>query len=193
MIDYRDNYKHHLIINTSDNGISEMKKYLDKYWVNCSDSSFFSCTHDEGKAALLHRFAAGGAAGNYQSIHSDRVDGILALDVALRRNDEDWVDDIPKDISKHIVHPLYYGHFLCNVFHRNYLIKKGSDKVEIKFKLLKLLDKKKAKYPAEHNVGHVYKADNTLQKFYTKLDPMNIFNPGIGKTHKYKINCNCCQ
>ena len=45
-------------------------------------------------------------------------------------------------------------------------------------------DKIGAKYPAEHNVGHVYEADDNLRKFYKKLDPCNIFNPGIGKTSK---------
>ena len=192
MIEYRDNYEHHLILSVSDKGINEMQKYLDKEWNQCPDSGFFACTHDEGNKALLHRFSAGGAAGNYQAIHEEQVGGILALDVALRRNDEDWIDSLPEDISNNIVHPLYYGHFLCNVFHRNYLLKKGVDKTKIKLKILALLDEKGAKYPAEHNVGHLYEADNSLQEFYTKLDPSNTFNPGIGKMSKYRAKCNCC-
>jgi len=32
--------------------------------------------------------------------------------------------------------------------------------------MLKFLDNKSAKYPAEHNVGHLYKAENSLQQFY---------------------------
>jgi D-lactate dehydrogenase (quinone) len=192
MIEYRDNYEHHLILSVSDKGINEMQKYLDKEWNQCPDSGFFACTHDEGNKALLHRFSAGGAAGNYQAIHEEQVGGILALDVALRRNDEDWTDSLPEDISNNIVHPLYYGHFLCNVFHRNYLLKKGVDKTKIKLKILALLDEKGAKYPAEHNVGHLYEAGNSLQEFYTKLDPSNTFNPGIGKMSKYRAKCNCC-
>ena len=58
--------------------------------------------------------------------------------------------------------------------------------------MLTLLNAKGAKYPAEHNVGHLYKADNNLKKFYKKLDPGNVFNPGIGKMSKYKESCNCC-
>ncbi len=193
MLEFRDNYEHHLILSMSDSGINEMQKYLNQNWIECPDSGFFTCTYDEGIKALLHRFAAGGAAGSYQAIHGDQVGDILALDIALRRNDEDWVDDLPKDISDNIVHPLYYGHFLCNVFHRNYLLKKGVDKTKIKSKMLDLLDEKRAKYPAEHNVGHLYKADNSLQEFYTKLDPTNTFNPGIGKMSKYRANCNCCS
>jgi D-lactate dehydrogenase len=52
--------------------------------------------------------------------------------------------------------------------------------------MLDLLEQKGAKYPAEHNVGHLYEAENTLQEFYHKLDPTNTFNPGIGKTSKLK-------
>ena len=52
--------------------------------------------------------------------------------------------------------------------------------------MLKLLDKRGAQYPAEHNVGHLYEAKPTLKKFYKALDPTNSFNPGIGKTTKKK-------
>ena len=48
----------------------------------------------------------------------------------------------------------------------------------------KNLDAKGAKYPAEHNVGHMYEADECLQEFYRELDPTNTFNPGIGGTEK---------
>ena len=48
--------------------------------------------------------------------------------------------------------------------------------------MLARLDEKGAKYPAEHNVGHMYEAEQTLKAFYDQLDPTNTFNPGIGKT-----------
>lgn len=73
---------------------------------------------------------------------------------------------------------------MCHVFHHDYIFKKGTNLKEVKAKLLKLLDAKGAKYPAEHNVGHMYKADDTLRKFYEDLDPTNTFNPGIGLTNK---------
>ena len=43
-----------------------------------------------------------------------------------------------------------------------------------------------AQYPAEHNVGHEYKAVPVLTEFYKNLDPTNFFNPGIGQTSKLK-------
>ena len=40
------------------------------------------------------------------------------------------------------------------------------------------------KYPAEHNVGHMYEVERNLKSFYKTLDPTNTFNPRIGKPQK---------
>jgi D-lactate dehydrogenase len=48
------------------------------------------------------------------------------------------------------------------------------------------LDERGAKYPAEHNVGHLYRAEDDLRNFYQQCDPSNSFNSGIGKTSKRK-------
>ena len=79
---------------------------------------------------------------------------------------------------------LYYGHFMCHVFHQDYIFKKGTDIEAIKAKMLARLEAKGAKFPAEHNVGHMYKAEPVLKEFYQRLDPTNTFNPGIGKQGK---------
>jgi D-lactate dehydrogenase (quinone) len=193
MLKFRDKYEHHLILKVSDKGINEAHNYLKRCWSKEYDSSFFACRVDEGNKALLHRFAAGAAAGRYQMIHSNEVEGILSLDIALRRNDDDWVEKLPQEINNSLVHVLYYGHFMCNVFHQNYIFKKGTDRQKMKLMMLAMLDEKGAKYPAEHNVGHLYKAENSLQRFYKKLDPTNTFNPGIGKMSKYQGHCSCCH
>ena len=41
-----------------------------------------------------------------------------------------------------------------------------------------------AQYPAEHNVGHIYKAKPALAAHYLALDPTNCFNPGVGGTER---------
>ncbi|PID46416.1 MAG: D-lactate dehydrogenase [Proteobacteria bacterium] len=193
MLDFRDRYEHHLILVMSDDGIEEAQHYLDQHWKDNPDRGFFACTPEEGKKALLHRFAAGGSSGRYQMFHSDEVETVMALDIALRRNDFDWVEQLPPEISDNIAHTMHFGHFMCNVFHQNYLFKKGTDKVKMKALMLEYLDNKGAKYPAEHNVGHLYQAENSLQAFYKKLDPTNTFNPGIGKMSKYEGHCSCCS
>jgi len=195
ILDMRDKYQHHLILSMGDEGIEEAKKYLEENWSEdkeSSDAGYLICSKEESQKALLHRFAAGGAAGRYTVMHANSIAGLLPLDVALRRNDKEWLDDLPPEIQNHIEFKLHYGHFICSVFHVNYVFKKGTNLVEMKKLLLKYYDSKGAKYPAEHNVGHQYKAENTLQKHYKKLDPTNTFNPGIGKMSKYKQSCNCC-
>jgi len=193
MLEFNAKYEHHLILKMSDKGINEALDYLNEYWDKECDSGFFMCKSDEGDKALLHRFAAGVAAGRYQTIHNNEVEGILSLDIALRRNDEDWVENLPHKISDNLIYALYYGHFMCNVFHQNYIFKKGTDRQKMKSMMLSMLDEKGAKYPAEHNVGHLYEAENSLQIFYKKLDPTNTFNPGIGKMSKYQGHCSCCH
>lgn len=84
------------------------------------------------------------------------------------------------------MHKLYYGHFMCHVFHQDYVVKKGVDSHALKEKMLEILNRRGAEYPAEHNVGHLYHAKADLQAFYRTADPTNSFNPGIGKTSKRK-------
>ena len=184
LIDYRNQYEHYLILDMSDEGIKEARKYLEKEWSSLEGVGFFECNEDEQKSALMHRFAAAGAAIRYQTIHQRKTEEVLALDIALLGNDTEWMEKIPDEIKEDLDLSLYYGHFMCHVFHHDYILKKGTNIKAVKENLLKRLDQKSAKYPAEHNVGHMYKADETLQKHYRELDPTNTFNPGIGFTDK---------
>ena len=192
LIDYRNKYEHYLILDMSDEGIEEARKYLEKEWSSLDGVGFFECNEDEQKSALMHRFAAAGAAIRYQTIHQRKTEEVLALDIALLGNDTEWMEKIPEEIKEDLDLSLYYGHFMCHVFHHDYILKKGTNIKAVKENLLKRLDQKSAKYPAEHNVGHMYKADETLQKHYRELDPTNTFNPGIGFTDKKSTRTNAC-
>jgi D-lactate dehydrogenase (quinone) len=193
MLAYRDRYQHHLILKVSDDGIDEIHQQLIEimHSVDKKDGDFFETTNEDGAKAYLHRFAVAGSAIRFESTHENKVSDIIALDVALARNDEAWVETLPAEIANQIEQTLYYGHFFCNVFHRDYLVKKGADVKKIKAFLLAQLDQQHAKYPAEHNVGHLYQADQSLKDFYQRLDPTNSFNPGIGGTSKHR-SCQCC-
>ena len=183
--DWRDRYEHHLILKMRDGGIDEARGFLQDFFAARS-GDYFKCTPREAKIAGLNRFAAAGAAIRYQNIHRDEVEDILALDIALRRNDEDWLERLPSEIDGQILHKLYYGHFFCHVLHQDYIVKKGTDVVALKAQMLALLDERGAEYPAEHNVGHLYTAKVDLANFYKCCDPTNSLNPGIGKTSKKK-------
>jgi D-lactate dehydrogenase, membrane binding len=65
------------------------------------DQANFGHAHrDEGDKAFLHRFAVAGAAIRYRAIHRRDVEDIIALDTALRRNDRNWVEILPDEITK---------------------------------------------------------------------------------------------
>ncbi len=185
MMEFRDRFEHHLILKAQDDGIAEARAHLQQFFAHRS-GDFFECTPREGKLAGLHRFAAAGAAIRYLNIHRAKVADILALDIALKRNDRAWLEDLPPEISDKLVHRMYYGHFLCHVLHQDYIVKAGVDVAALKDAMLALLDARGAEYPAEHNVGHLYAAKPDLAAFYKSVDPTNAFNPGIGKTSKRK-------
>lgn len=79
--------------------------------------------------------------------------------------------------------------------------KKGYDYEELEYEMLKLLDKRGAQYPAEHNVGHLYEAKPTLRKFYKELiQPIALIqvlvkrrgkNTGRNKPLKCKQDVKC--
>ena len=192
MLEYRNQYEHHLIIKMSDDGIYEAQSFLESFFADSETGSYFTCTQAESDSAFLHRFAAAGAAIRYEVMHEETAGEILALDIAIPRNTLDWLENLPESITQHLEKKLYYGHFFCYVFHQDYILKKGSDAKQVKKMMLELLNKRGAKYPAEHNVGHLYEAEPDLQQFYERLDPTNTFNPGIGQMPKTKRNCACC-
>ena len=183
MLDFSERFEHHLILKVSDEAIDEALTYLQQTFpkgVEGNESAYFCCSTPEANKAYLHRFAAAGAAIRYQLIHSGRVGEVMALDIALKRNETDWQEKLPTAITDQLDLSLYYGHFLCHVFHQDYVVKQGVDANEIKRAILDTLEQRGAKYPAEHNVGHLYKAEQGLADFYKKLDPTDVFNPKIG-------------
>ncbi|PSJ39060.1 D-lactate dehydrogenase [Allosphingosinicella deserti] len=180
---WRDRYAHHLILKVAGEGIEETRTLLGAIFPSAS-GDVFECTAEEASAAFLHRFAVAGAAIRYRAIHQREVGALIALDVALRRNDEDWHAPLPADVAAPIVRTLRYGHFFCHVFHLDYLVETGADAAALERRMLALLDARGAEYPAEHNVGHHYPAKPALAAHYRALDPGNRLNPGIGGTSR---------
>ncbi|MGK8438711.1 D-lactate dehydrogenase [Ectopseudomonas hydrolytica] len=189
---YRDRFEHHLLVRVSNDTLEQTRAFLTEYFSGSASGAYFECDAEEGRKAFLHRFAIAGAAIRYREAHRSSVEDILALDIALRRNDRDWVETLPQEMEEQIIHKLYYGHFFCHVFHQDYIVRKGIDPIEMEHRMWKLLDARRAEYPAEHNVGHLYVAKPALAGFYRELDPTNTFNPGIGHTSKKKHWGGCC-
>ena len=182
---FRDQFEHHWIIEMTDEGINEAEIYFKDFFKD-KKGDFFICNSHEGKKAMLHRYVSASAIGRYQALNKKNIGEMMSLDIAFPRNEKNWLETLPKEINDKLELKFYYGHLFCHVFHHNYILKKGVDAKKLKKELLEIYDERGAEYPAEHNVGHEYKAMPVLTEFYKKLDPTNFFNPGIGHTSKLK-------
>ncbi len=192
MREYRNRFEHHLLLRVSNDTAAQTREHLSSFFAGRDTGDYFECDENEGRRAFLHRFAVAGAAIRYREVHRREVEDIVALDIALRRNDRDWVETLPAELEKDMVHKLYYGHFFCHVFHQDYIVRKGVDPLAMEHRMWALLDERRAEYPAEHNVGHLYVAKPALAGFYKELDPTNSFNPGIGHTSRQRGWGECC-
>ena len=179
---FRARFEHHLILKVSHDQVGPTRALLAELFPGDSQADHFECTAEESAKAFLHRFVAAGAAVRYRAVHPETVEDIVALDVALPRNTLEWEEHLPPELESKVLHTLYYGHFFCQVFHQDYIVRKGTDPLRFEHALWDLLDTRGAQYPAEHNVGHLYIAKPELTEFYQSLDPRNQLNPGIGQT-----------
>ncbi len=98
--------------------IGETRRFLGSI-LPSDQGAFFECTEDEGEGFHVS-CRSGGRAVRYRAVHrGDVEDMLVALDVALKRNDENWFETLPAEISEPILYKLYYGHFFCHVFHQD--------------------------------------------------------------------------
>ena len=184
---YRKAYEHHLIVVGADGAIKEIRGVLQSVIEGHGVGAFFECTPKEGEAALLHRYVAGGAPARYNLIHAEKSGGMVTFDVALPRNYLRWYELLPEDLLEQLAASYRLAHFMCHVFHWDFIVKSGVDPESVKSRIMLLLDEIGAKYPAEHNVGHLYEAEPDHAAFYRSLDPVNSFNAGVGKMSKQKF------
>ncbi len=182
---FRDRYEHHLLLRMDGGGIEEARQHLKAIFPS-ANGDFFECDDEEAATAFRHRYAIGAATLRFRLTHPDEVENIVALDMAVPRNTIDWRETLPEGIEEQIVRRIPCGHFLCQVFHYEYAVKKGADWMDIEHKIIEHLSGRGIEFPSEHNVGHLYEAKPVLAEFYRSLDPTNTMNPGIGHTSKLK-------
>jgi len=183
---YRAAYEHHLILVGADTAIAEIRQVLHDVTRVGDVGAFFECSPKEGDAALLHRLVAGGSPARYNLVHAKETNGMVTFDVALPRNYPKWYEFLPEDLLDDCAAPYRGGHFMCHVFHWDFVVRAGVEPEAVKARMMGLLDEIGAKYPAEHNVGHLYRAEPDHAAFYRSLDPTNAFNAGVGKMSKNK-------
>ncbi len=186
IIEFRNKFEHYLIIQASDESIEEIRNILIEDKEKNYDYEFLECNKKDGESLLLHRYVAGGAPKRIKIIEEENVGNIVAFDVALPRNCKNWHQIIDENVLKDMEYQFKMGHFFCMVFHWDFILKKNVNQEKVKEKMLALFKKINAKFPAEHNVGHIYNAEPVLKDHYKELDPTNSFNSGVGKTSKNK-------
>lgn len=182
----RQKFEHMLMIKANDAAIEPTRALLAETFAEAGDGEFFACTEDEGERAVLHRFVAGGASARYHMVRPKETGGLMPIDVALPRNYDDWHRVVPDDVLEQLAGPFRLAHFLCHVFHFDFVAKPGVDVEALRARFEAHLDSIGAKYPAEHNVGHLFQAEPDLRDFYQQLDPTNTFNAGVGQMSKKK-------
>lgn len=182
---FRDKYEHHLLLRVDGGGIEEARAYLGSIFPSAT-GDFFEADEEEAAAAYRNRYAIGGGSVRYRAVHADRVENIVALDMAMPRNTLDWRETLPAELEPHVERRIRCGHFMCQVFHYDYVVRKGTDWLEIEHKIIEHLNGRGIEFPSEHNVGHLYTAKPVLADFYRSLDPTNTMNPGIGHTSKLR-------
>ncbi|MFD2758660.1 D-lactate dehydrogenase [Gulosibacter faecalis] len=187
LLEYRDRFEHHLIMEVSDFQRNEFEALLTEFFAEPErGGAFLTCTDDEAQSAMLQRFGAASAIARYFNLNREKVSGMVTFDVALRRDDEDWLEVLPQEIADQLEVSAYYGHFFCHVLHQNHVAKKGVDTVELKRRMTELLTERGAAIPAEHNFGRLYDVPAELEEHYKELDPCNVFNAGVGNTSPHK-------
>ena len=187
LTDYRDRFDHHLLLVVSGSERAATTQLLtDLFASGDHEGEFFECDADEAQSATLIRFGVASAASRYYVMHREEASSMITFDVALRRDDEDWLERLPEDIADQLLESVYFGHFFCHVMHQDHVAKKGVDAAALKTRMTQLLVDRGAAVPAEHNFGRIYPAPEQLVSHYRELDPLNMFNAGVGQTSATK-------
>ena len=186
IMDYRREYEHHLMIKVDAQQTSELQSLLAQFFA-AHPGGFFHCDAREAADAFLVRFGVGGCTISYcDALGYNPNERLVAFDVALRRNDDAWRLVLPDHLADQVQVDSCCGHFFCYVNHQDYVLKEGVDAKAFKEAVKRYLEQRGAKYPAEHNVGHLYQASGEHVEHWKQLDPTNSCNPGVGKTSKKK-------
>lgn len=187
LLEYRERFEHHLVMVVSGSDREATTELLSSFFHDAENlGAFFECTPDEAQSAMLLRFGAASAMTRYFNLNRKRSSDMITFDVALRRDDEDWLEVLPAEIADQLSVSSYYGHFFCHVLHQDHVAKKGVDPVALKKEMTALLEARGAAIPAEHNYGRLYELPSELEEHFRALDPTNTFNPGLGGTSPHR-------
>mmetsp|Transcript_10444 Transcript_10444/g.22639 ORF Transcript_10444/g.22639 Transcript_10444/m.22639 type:complete len:391 (-) Transcript_10444:399-1571(-) len=170
-------YNHHMLISVGEYGGGELERFmarLDKFAAaSGGDVAVYTCSDDDKKAATYFRFTAASAFRTW--CIGSGLEGI-STDYALPLKEV----SAPALDEGVVALRMRYSHFGCNVVHEDVAFKRGVDAHWQHEHLKHLVEEKGGKLPAEHGHGTEYHAPEETQKRWKKMDPLNVFNPGVG-------------
>ncbi|QIG53439.1 D-lactate dehydrogenase [Altererythrobacter sp. BO-6] len=175
-------YEHVLLVTAEDGGIAPLEELLRTSFAS-TGANFLPMSKAEADAAFRLRFASAGATVRMRDL-SDGCCELAALDIALPRDTVDWLVELPDELERQVQDRAIYGHFMCHVFHLDYVLKPGFRASAFEKGVKALVEARGGQMPAEHNFGHLYEAPEHVVRFYRELDPTNSLNPGIGRTSR---------
>lgn len=175
--------EHMLLVTMADEGIEEARAHFRSS--QSSTLTAHECNAKEAAALQRVRFATAGAMVRYSDVEHS-AGALVAIDCALPRNAADWRVQLSSRLAEQVMVSAIYGHYLCHVFHLDFVLKPGADPNAFEAELITEMLEKGIECPAEHNFGHHYRAPENVVNFYRTLDPTNSLNPGIGWTSKLK-------
>ncbi|CCQ10020.1 D-Lactate dehydrogenase [Pseudoalteromonas luteoviolacea B = ATCC 29581] len=92
-------YEHHLILTIKDTSKVEFHRIYNE--TNTENTlNIVKLNEYEAKRAYLLRYAAAGAAIQFQKLNQRLTSGLIALDIALPRNCTDWFEQLPNQLKK---------------------------------------------------------------------------------------------
>ena len=131
------------------------------------------CTKDETPWVSYFRFAAAPAFRTW--CIGNGLEGV-SVDYALPKA-ECAAPPLPESLA---ALRMRYSHFGCNVVHEDIAFKPGVDAHAAKMELKHEVEGMGGKLPAEHGHGTEYVAPKETQMRWQAMDPLNVFNPGVG-------------
>lgn len=175
-------HEHMLLVTVADEAIEPVTAVLA---AAANRVTVHAATPDEAAAAMRVRFAVAGASVRYNHLAQGGGD-LASLDIALPRNARNFRLDLPPRLAEQVRLRADYGHFLCHVFHHDFVLKPGVAREAFEAEVKTLVEARGGQMPAEHSFGHLYEAPPHVAAFYRALDPTNSLNPGIGRTSKLR-------
>jgi len=169
-------HNHHLLLTVGDFGSGEAErlfKRLEAFARQNEGTTVHTCTAAETPWVSYFRFAAAPAFRTW--CIGKGLEGV-SVDYALPKA-ETAAPPLPPGLA---ALRMRYSHFGCNVVHEDIAFIPGVDAHAAKMALKHEVEGMGGRLPAEHGHGTEYKAPAETRARWQAMDPLNVFNPGVG-------------